>query len=279
MDSPLGCFCLATELIVMIFKEIHNVHDAIMLGLTHDTLMLIGWNHIRSLLLQDSAPWAGSRIICVGEYTETLPEGFLSDEEAEELRRLNGPPSDGRINEINLLNFRDHYDSLNNHVHMPYERLWGLSWEERRVFSQIIDGTSYEWENGWVLMNLSTMEYVTSKVASRILFINPTDGCCFGQLILARICWSSDGGTAMRFDGPLHQGVWAGDRFRIVTTDVFKARTSDGEGWEDVSVEAAKWLRDILRSDGADRRYSRADIGNSDEEAEESKDEKSKDGV
>ena len=267
---------------MMVFEEVHDVHDAIMLGLTHDTLMLIGWKHIRSLILEDSAPWAGGRIICVGEYTETLPDGFLSDEEAEELRRLNDSrPSKYRIDRINLsTNFRDHFDNLRHDVHMPYERLWGLSWEERNIFSQIIKGTRYEWEDGWVLMNLSTMEYVTSKAASRILCsMNPTDGGCFGQLILSRICWSSDYSTSMRFDRPLHQGVWAGDRFWILTTDVFKERTSGEEGWKDVSVEAAKWLRDILRSDGGDSRYSRADIGRSDEEAEESKDEKSKDEV
>ena len=271
MDSPLGCFCLATELIVMIFKEIHNVHDAIMLGLTHDTLMLIGWKHIRSLILQDGAPWAGCRIICVGEYTETLPDRFLSDEEAEELRRLDcGLSSDEPINLSNIS--RDHFDHFEYHFHMPSKRLWALSSKEYRILSQIIKETRYEWENGWVLMNLSTMEYVTSKAASRILrFMNPTDGRCFGQLILSRICWSSDGSTAIYFDRPLHQGVWAGDRFRIVTTDVFKARTSDGEGWADVSVEAAKWLRDILRSDSRHGCYPCADVRSSDEESENEK--------
>ena len=127
-------------------------------------------------------------------------------------------------------------------------------------------------------MNLSTMEYVTSKVASRIRrSMDPTDRCCFGQLTLSRICWSSDSSTAIYFDGPLHQGVWAGDRFRILTTDVFKARTFGEEGWKDVSVEAAKWLKDILRSDSGYSRYHCADIASSDEE--ESEDEKSNDGV
>ena len=261
----------------MIFEEIDTAHDAIMLGLTHDTLMLIGWNHIRSLILQDSAPWAGGRIICVGGYTESLPDGLLSDEEAEELRRLNRDlPSDEPIDLSDIS--REHFEHFEYYFDLPYDRLLALFSKEYRILSQIIKETRYEWENGWVLMNLSRMEYVTSKAASRILrSMNPTDGCCFGQLLLARICWSSDGWTSVYFDGPLHQGVWAGDRFRIVTTDVFKARTSDGEGWEDVSVEAAKWLKDILRSDSEHKGYSCDDIGSSDEEGSE--DEKSNDGV
>ena len=46
----------------------------------------------------------------------------------------------------------------------------------------------------------------------------------------------------------MHRGDWAGDRFRIVTTGVFKYRTTD-EQWEDVSARTAEWLRDILRSE------------------------------
>ena len=43
----------------MIFEEIHEVHDAIMPGLTHDTLMLIGWRHgDRPLHVR---PWACDR--------------------------------------------------------------------------------------------------------------------------------------------------------------------------------------------------------------------------
>jgi hypothetical protein len=46
VDSSLGCFQLAIELISMIFKELDDLNDVIMLGLAHDTLMVIGWGHI-----------------------------------------------------------------------------------------------------------------------------------------------------------------------------------------------------------------------------------------
>ena len=88
IDSSLGRLQLPIELVFMIFKEIDNVYDAIMLGLTHDTLMVIGWEHIRALLVRDSAPWAGSRIVCAGDRGNDSPEGVLSEQEEEEYFRL-----------------------------------------------------------------------------------------------------------------------------------------------------------------------------------------------
>jgi hypothetical protein len=98
-------------------------------------------------------------------------------------------------------------------------------------------------------MNLSTKQYVKSKAAARILpSMDPADARCFGRLILSQICWSTDPSIFMDFDGGLNRGDWAGDRFRIVTTNVFESKTS-GEKWEDVSRETANWLRDILKSE------------------------------
>ena len=255
MDPSLGRFLLPIEIIIMIFEEIHEDHDAIMLGLSHDTLMLIGWKHIRALVLQDIAPWAGGRIICFGAFGEDLPDGLISEEEQEELLRLNyeQEPSTTPLALIVPFNLHsivfENFGGVTEHFEVSYQRLRGLSSKEQQILRQIIMETGYKWENGWVLMNLSAQEYVTSKAASRILrSMNPTDAGCFGQLILSRICWSTDCSTAIHFDGLLHRGVWAGDRFRIVTTEVFKTRTS-GEKWKDVTVEATEWLKAIIQSD------------------------------
>ena len=252
----------------MIFEEIDDTHDAIMLGLTHDTLMLIGWNHIRVLLVQNLAPWAGGRIICVGDYGDDLPEGVMSDQEQEGLRKLAGlseSESDGPESNVeqatssivrtkptkrfNLYEIASQiFGSAEKHFRMDYRRLWRLSREEQRVFNQITK-EEYQWKKGWVLMNLSKKEYVKSKVAFNILpSMQATDARCFGQLIVSRICWSTDPSCSMHFEGPIHRGVWAGDRFKIVTADVFETRTS-GEEWKDVSVEATEWLKKILSAE------------------------------
>ncbi len=238
VDSSLGRLQLAIELISMIFKEIDDVYDAIMLGLTHDTLMVIGWEHIRALLVRDSAPWEGTRIIFAGDYGNDVPGGVITEEEKEEWDLLDGG-----------LNFCESFTKLcveedSLEFKKDCETRIGLSPEESRLVRTITEEEGYQWEKGWVLVNQTKKEYVTSMAASSILpSMEATDARCFGQLILSRICWSSHHGWTSFAN--LHRGVWAGDRFMIVTVDVFEAMPS-AKGWKDVSVETVEWLRGIL---------------------------------
>ena len=285
MYSSLGHFQLAIELIDMIFEKIDDLYDAMMLGLTHDTLMVIGWKHIRELLLQAIAPWAGGRIICVGDYGDDLPEGVISESEQQKLRELAGldsesdeseshnsesnnsernnpernnpesnnsksdePETGNQAAQFNLYHIAGStFRSAGRGFELDYKRIWGLSLKESRVVHQIIEQREgYHWEKGWVLMNLSKKEYVKSKTASSILpKMKATDARCFGQFVLLRVCWSSDNTSVMESSqGPLNRGVWAGDRFKIVTAAVFETRTSSE--WKDVSVEVTVWLKKVL---------------------------------
>src|SRR5258706_14115701 len=229
VDSSVGRLQLAIELMMMIFKEIDNVYDAIMLGFTHDPLMVIGWEHIRALLVRDSAPWAGTRIICAGSRGDDVPGGLLSEEEEEEWDRLHlAKAKEGRERET--LNLYYIFDWFLEEKYSPkdskdYQRCMRLSPEERRLIRMITEEERYQWEKGWVLVNQTKKEYVTSMAASRILpSMEATDARCFGQLILSRICWSSHHGWTSFAN--LHRGVWACDRVMIVTVDVFEAMPS-----------------------------------------------------
>ena len=172
VGSSLGCFQIANELIVMIFEEIDDVYDAIMLGLTHDTLMVIGWGHIQSLLRQVRPPWAGCRIICAGIWAEDLPEqdnlsklaGLHSESDQPEPWREDFEPK-----QFNLYQISERI-SRKPHLwfHLVDRRRSGLSSVERRALQEIIDHGYYSWF-GWVLMNLSKKEYVESKAAAKIL--------------------------------------------------------------------------------------------------------------
>lgn len=254
----------------MIFEEIDDFYDAMMLGLAHDTLMVIGWGHIRALFVQDRAPWAGGRLICVGDYGQDLPEGVMSEEEQKELyeeayeEAYDGSEPENQTTQTERTKGFNLYaisgiifGGAKQCSSLDYERYRGLSSAERLVFRRIDRTTGYDWKDGWVLMNLSKQQYVKSMTASSILpsmhmndgRSHATDARCLGQLILSRICWSTDDSCAMDFEGPLHRGVWAGDRFRIVTLSVFETRTS-GEEWTDVSVEAAEWLKSLWDRSG-----------------------------
>ena len=247
MDSSLGHLQLAIELIAMIFREVDDLYDAIMLGLTHDALMVIGWEHIGALLVQDFAPWAGDRIIIAGSWGLDVPEGVISEEEKKKWVRRH-LEKEGR--ELATLRLYEIFDGPFDVTRKNLHQLMKLTREESCLVQRIIQkGDKYQSEKGWVLMNQTKKEYVTSTAASRILpsMGNPNHEHCFGQLILFRICWSSHCEAAMRVSGGLNRGVWAGDRFMIVTVDVFEAMPST-KAWKDVSVEAAEWLKEILVS-------------------------------
>ena len=171
MDSSLGRLSLATELIILIFEEIYDAYDAIIFGLAHDTLMLIGWEHIRALVAQHIAQWAGGRIICVGSWGRDLPDGLLLGEEEEEYFNQQEPgmtqaTTTGPANQYHIPSESFHHENIN--FFPPISRLQGLSPKEWHIVGQIIMKPGYHSEKGWVLMNLSTKEYVTLIGASGI---------------------------------------------------------------------------------------------------------------
>ena len=133
----------------MIFKEIDNVADAIMLGLTHDTLMVIGWEHIRVLLVQNSAPWAGTRIIIVGDQGNDVPEGLITEEEKEEWGHLYLNRNEGEefetVGLYEVFN-RLHVDTWKD-TSKDYQRPRRLS-EEESWLARTITKKEYQWEKG-----------------------------------------------------------------------------------------------------------------------------------
>ncbi|KAJ1648970.1 hypothetical protein IWQ61_009798 [Dispira simplex] len=90
-------------------------------------------------------------------------------------------------------------------------------------------------EDDSVLRNLVTKEYVSKNSSPYTL----------GHLLLTRICWSSVASINMEW-GPydIHQGVWAGHRFDIVTEETF-----DKEGWTDVTQTVVEELRSVFEAD------------------------------
>ena len=170
--------------------------------------------------------WAGDRIICLGDYHEDLPDGILSISEQEELDRAD----EGE--KMTLYAFaREHYQSVD-----------GISAFNR---AQLSGGH-------WILRNLSKYEYVREEAVKVASMEGTADifssEIGFGQVLLSRICWSTDDSCAMCYDKDIHRGVWAGDRFDITTINQVVVKDS-GKQWTDVSDEVEKEMTEIWVSE------------------------------
>lgn len=75
---------LPTELIVAIFDEL-CMNDALCLAVVAQRFWEIGWPYTEKKFMASMAPWAGHRLVCLGEDTEDHPLGSLSKNEEEEL--------------------------------------------------------------------------------------------------------------------------------------------------------------------------------------------------
>ncbi|KAJ7220804.1 hypothetical protein GGX14DRAFT_676062 [Mycena pura] len=102
-----------------------------------------------------------------------------------------------------------------------------------------------------VLRNLSRQQYVreSALLALRDKYKGTKvkmDEVTLGQVVHCRICLSSSAETNLRYQGDIevHRGVWAGDRFDIISAEWVE--TPDvANSWTDVSKEALEEMEEI----------------------------------
>ncbi|KZP16694.1 hypothetical protein FIBSPDRAFT_934453 [Athelia psychrophila] len=185
-------------------------------------------------LLTETGAWNGDRVVCVGDYIgeDDLPPGCLTDAEEAEVKAAD---SERRT----LYHFASKY-------YAAAPRGWhGLDLN-----------TTY------VLRNLTKHEYVLEGVVCR--YEMSTRGYFgqvgLGEVLLARISWSSDPSVSMFYNDlfyeknkaeedrtkheGIHRGVWAGDRFDIIPIDEMEHLDGFAE-WKDVSDEVDKEIDEI----------------------------------
>lgn len=249
-----------------IFEELQNPADIFSLCVCSIHFWMVGVYHLKALHDEDDSRenWAGDRIICMGDYAKALPECMLTNAEIKqyELERQSDlgssfyyafadmhrhPPPP--LFDYTAIKHRLHsksrtyLDSLNP----SWWTMWAISTQRIRYH--------YDQEFTWVLRNLSKKVYVRAdKLPLKPEHIGrpwEINGMSFGTLVTSvtsRIAWSSEANLSMEYcnEHNMHRGVWAEDRF-----DVVNIREVE-EGWEDVSAEAKKELRDIWKSEFGD---------------------------
>ncbi|KAG8989067.1 hypothetical protein FRB94_014691 [Tulasnella sp. JGI-2019a] len=233
-ESPLHD--LPTDVVKLLFDSIDNLQDAICVGLTCKRLLELGLDRVNQLLSMTAAHWAGDRLICIGDYAKNhdMPPGVLTDEEKAFLE------DEG----LNLYGYAGYFDEVHDNRWSHFLRgdttfVYRLSSVEIDQYREIV-GTANDDVEDVVLCNLSKREYLRQDA------VKAHGRARFGNFLLSRICWSSDGSVSMCYKGDIHRGIWAGDRFKITPINALEGGV---DNWKDVSDEMGKEMAAVWESE------------------------------
>ena len=237
---------LPQELFNRILHYLDDGVGLICLALACRYFLSIMEKQITNILVSDAAPWAGERIILLGDYAADLPEGLLNESEQLELSHHKGGDIDSNEEyEPSLYFFANDYYREAQRKKIFETVLPRLNGAEKTLFNQLYPNDSTTRENltdqVWILRNLSKHEYVRADAIASLSpehtskgpFLEPVG---FGQVIMTQVQWTSDGSGTI---APL-KGRWAGDCFDITTLNESVLACRDENAWEDVSSRVLK---------------------------------------
>ncbi|KAF9491968.1 hypothetical protein BDN71DRAFT_1509873 [Pleurotus eryngii] len=227
---------LPNELITYVFKAA-TLEDAITLAVTHGHLFIIGYSDIISKI-KCAHPsiitnWSYDRIICFGDWAETLPENYLSMTEKLGLMEwaikhqdvYYAPPLDDVIDDVVPKELTDAEARELEHTLAAFEdQTFSLNKYSRSM--REYDEEAY---NTALLINVSKKEFIRA--------MDPEGHDVLHAVIPLLTLWGAEDGDGGR------KGRWAGDRLAIVRKEVFDdmAQASGQEEWIE---EHIKWDSD-----------------------------------
>lgn len=257
---------------IILIIALLDLDDLLAFIMVNRTLYTIGIKYFQAVLCEYGVPSAGHRLVCLGDHCsdDDLPPGFLPEDLAKASAwRESGDLQDCTFHQYALKEFRD--AGVFSYRSMTWfqgwcedfpsgESSWPPSRNEHRALNDILE-RRYPSDLDWVLCNLTKRVYVTTDAISEFTGERPYgpffyQRIGFGEVLLCQICWSSDPESHLAYDGPIHRGKWAANRFLITTMDQLEVLEpvtggEDGE-WEDVSDVVVGEMATIFRSDFGD---------------------------
>ncbi|KAJ9311069.1 hypothetical protein DTO271D3_8658 [Paecilomyces variotii] len=250
-------FKLPAEIHDLVFEKL-DIFDVVALSLTNGYFFNVAERHINAAYMSLLGQWAGKRLMCIGDYLDVGDEPpWFSDEDKKLLYPIKGDDEYGFTAYgimqklampvelfVGLVNkMREHLEGMNDPLLAKKEQ-----WVDR--LREIICPplkTFYPEDQPWVLRNLTTREFVRAEaIALKKEHIHgpDIDFRGFGELVVSRICWTSDPSVSMKNTTRIHRGIWAGYRFDITTLARHEADMKN-DTWKDVSEKLKKELDTI----------------------------------
>lgn len=218
--DPKSLIGLPVEVQVVIFEHIHNAQDAICFAVTCKLLREVGEERVYALMNPPEGPWAGDRLICVGDYVSNthMPTGTMT---AEEL-------ASGE----NLYHLATEYKVISSNLPTVDARfVRSLPKPDRKRFMELF-GQDKQKVNR-VLCNLTKRQFVKEETVKRY----SENAASLGDALLMLICWTDD--PERTLEG---RGRWAGDQIEITLSDQMEERR---EGWVDVGENLGEKMERI----------------------------------
>lgn len=264
--SNLHLTTLPSELQSYIF-EFLTLEETLTTGLTCKSLWNVAKFQITFHFPQYLGVWAGVPILCIGSWTASTEDSYpptVSEEDKKELK-------EGlTMRELDIYNPEEYTPqpvNLHKLAKTRYPYIWDVNYSFPPILSTLASelyqkyrypndifritspkpASFYPTDREWVLRNLTTREVVRSDaIALKPEFVNGPfiRGIGFGEVILSRTCWSTNGDVAFDCSVGIHRGVWAGHMLDIVPAETI---SGDLETWRDVSGEVAAEIAEIWR--------------------------------
>ena len=269
---------LPEELHGMIFHEL-DISGVIRLSFTNKYFLQIGRSHIQKYCMMFLGPWAGEKIVCIGQDIKARdhPPGMLTKDQEDDIAAICDSYDEEDLDEPGVC-LCDDADCVNHGLsyygYYCYEKVAGYDKIPDILLERMVEHMNetlsysgpdqciifkvirpklpifYPTDSPWILRNLTTKEFVRSEaIALKPEYIHgpDIDALGFGHVVLSRICWSTSDNTSMSYDGDIHRGIWAGHRFDITTLARHKDN-SKGNEWKDVSEEVMEEISKIWES-------------------------------
>ena len=258
--------------LVMRILHVLDLASCFRLSLVSQRFWTIGWPYTQQRVMERLGCWAGTKLVCLGDYheREIMPSDFPTMANiAETALRANSVDAESLEDLLSeLKEARCHYFVITD----CYKKIMQDSWREKDLLESMTDEAQhlpkplrselldfifdddvsayYPDTESWVLRNLTSSEFVRGDaLVAAIPRSDRGNGPDlgypgFGDAIANRIFWSEDP-ASIPDDIDCH-GVWAGHRFEICTE---KAHVSKSDtGWKDVTKYVAKELKAVIRN-------------------------------
>ncbi|KPM45011.1 hypothetical protein AK830_g1520 [Neonectria ditissima] len=194
---------------------------------------------VQDMLLEDSGPWSGDRLIFVGDYAEGYPDGIATSEEKTEWAKFGRNPlyvipravsAEGKNLQRAFFGRRgekfEHWGELLESIREGLDGGESLQLFERlvKLLKQAPNGSTQA-SLAPVLRNLTIKEYVRDAVLAESEY-----AYSLGEVVVVHTQWTDDGSG---LEGLSAMGEWAGHRL-----DISDMAHVAGEEWKDVSERA-----------------------------------------